>query len=221
MSLGSKIRELRQNLGWSQQKLADEAGIGHAYVSRLEGDGFKKPSADILLRLARALAVDVNQLYDAAGYVGERWRNNGLRPFADILTELHQRAKLLETVEVPIRGKVPATYPDLKEGTYGYLLIPRGLLPVNGRVFARQVDSDCLVGDGIHPQDYIIVDPQAPLVDGQIYLVRLPKGVAAGHVYMAEHKLRVSSSGGECFDIEVAEAEVLGRVVLAGSWRTY
>ena len=72
MSLGAKIRELRQARGWTQQKLTDKAGVGHAYISRLERDGFKNPSADILLRLARTLKVDINQLYEAAGYIGER-----------------------------------------------------------------------------------------------------------------------------------------------------
>jgi len=221
MSLGTKVRELRQYKGWSQQKLADEAGIGHAYVSRLEGDGRHSPSADVLLRLAKALKVDVKELYQAAGYT-EETGNDGQRSLEAILREAQEHSKLLETVEVPIEGKVPVTYPELKEETYGYVLIPRGLLPMTkGEIFARQIASDCLVGDGIHPRDYIIVDPEAPFVDGQIYLVRLPKGLAAGCVYIAGDKLRVTSSSGECQEIEAAEAEVLGRVVLAGHWRTY
>jgi len=226
MNLGTKVRELREEMGWTQQKLADKAGVGHAYISRLERDGFKKPSADILLRLARTLKVDVNCLYEAAGYVGEkgrRMRNDGRRPLEAILREAQKRCELLETIEVPIKGKVPAAYPEPKEETYyGYVLIPRELLAMTkGKVFARQVASSCLIGDGIYPEDYIIVDPQAPFVDGQIYLVQLPKGLAAGHVYIVGEKLRVTSSSGEVQEIDITEVEILGRVVLAGHWRTY
>jgi repressor LexA len=216
MSLGSKVRELRQNLGWSQQKLADSAGLSHAYISRLEQDSIKNPLADALIRLARALGVDANELTKVA--VGET-ENHGQRPLGALLGELQKRGELLETLEVPIKGKVPAAYPEPKKD-YGYVLIPKELLSMTkGKIFARQVNSDCLVGDGIQPGDYIIVDPQAPFVDGQIYLVQLPKGLAVGHVYVAEHKLRVTPSG-ECQDIDTTEAEVLGRVVLSGSWRT-
>ncbi|GAH49828.1 unnamed protein product [marine sediment metagenome] len=223
MNLGTKVRELREDMGWSQQKLADKAGLGHAYISRLERDGFKNPSADVLLRLSGALGVDVNQLYEAAGYIRERGgMSDGRRPLEVILREVLKRCELLETIEVPIKGKVPATYPEPKEETYGYVLIPRELLGMTkGKVFARQVDSSCLVESGIHPEDYIIVDPQAPFIDGQIYLVQLPKGLAAGYVYMAGAKLRVTSSSGEVQEIDTAEAQVLGRVVLAGHWRTY
>lgn len=224
MNLGIKVRELREGMGWSQQKLADKAGIGHAYISRLERDGFKNPSADVLLRLAGALGVDVNRLYEAAGYIRKReGMNDGQRPLEVILREVQQRCELLETIEVPIKGKVPAAYLEPKEETtYGYVLIPRELLSMTkGKIFARQVDSACLVESGIHPDDYIIVDPQAPFIDGQIYLVQLPKGLAAGYVYIAGAKLRVTSSSGEVQEIDSAEAQVLGRVVLAGHWRTY
>lgn len=225
MDLGTKVRQLRKEMGWTQQKLADKAGVGHAYISRLERDGLKNPSADILLRLARTLKVDINHLYEAAGYIRKkrRMRNDGRRPLEAILREAQRRCELLETIEVPIKGKVPAPYPEPKEEAYyGYVLIPRELLAMTkGKVFARQVDSSCLTDDGIYPQDYIIVDPDAPFVDGQIYLVQLPKGLAAGYVYIAGDKLRVTSASGEVQEIDIIQAKLLGRVVLAGRWRTY
>lgn len=223
MNLGTKVRQLREDMGWTQQGLADKAGVGHAYISRLERDGFKNPSADILLRLARTLEVDINQLYEAAGYIetGKK-RSDGRRPLEAILREALKRCELLQTIEVPIKGKVPAAHAEPKEGIYGYVLIPRELLTMTkGKIFARQVDSTCLRGDGIQPGDYVIVDPDAPFVDGQIYLVQLPKGLAAGYVYITGNKLRVTSSSGECQEINMAGAQVLGRVVLAGHWKTY
>ncbi len=103
MSLGSKVRELRRDMSWSQQQLADRSGVGHAYISRLERDGFKNPSADILLRLARALKVDIEQLYEAAGYIGERSKGEkakqqGYLKVLPLLSPGHQRV-----VEIVVR----------------------------------------------------------------------------------------------------------------------
>jgi len=212
MSLGNKIRELRHNLGWTQEQLAKQTGLGRSYISLLERVG-ARPSAGVLLRLAAALGVDVSVLYDAAGYVGSRGTTS-VRPLEAIIKELRQRAKLLDVIEVPIKGKIPAPYTGPMEGTYGYLVISKVWVSVNGELFAYQVDSDYLVGEGIQPGEYIIVHAEAPVVDGKIYVVRLPKGVTAGRVYLGEHKLRVTSSTGEYQDIDISGGQIVGRVVL-------
>lgn len=218
MDFGTKIRKLRQDMGWTQQELADEVGIAHSYISRLEREDHHKPSADILLRLARALKVDVAELYQVAGYIGETG-NKGQRPLKSILREAQERCELLETIEVPIRGKVPATYPDPNGEAYSHVLIPKELLPMaKGELFAFQVTSDCLVEAGIHPGDYIIIDPEAALVDGQIYVGRVGDRVVVERVYLVGNKLRLHSGGGY-EERDMAEVEIWGRVVLTGHWK--
>lgn len=59
--VGSRIRELRQAKGWSQQMLADHAQIERAHLSRLE-DGVKEAGLRILERVADALGVEVEDL---------------------------------------------------------------------------------------------------------------------------------------------------------------
>lgn len=68
MTLGSRIRELRQERRMSQIELARRAGLSPSYVSKLEADRYRRPSAEALLRLALALNVAVEELYRAAGY---------------------------------------------------------------------------------------------------------------------------------------------------------
>jgi transcriptional regulator with XRE-family HTH domain len=58
---GEALRRLRTERGWSQDRLAEAAGITLNYVGNLER-GEQGPSLNILLRLARALDIDVPTL---------------------------------------------------------------------------------------------------------------------------------------------------------------
>jgi transcriptional regulator with XRE-family HTH domain len=68
MSLGTKIRELRDELGMSQAQLAAQGGLSQGYLSQLENDEVQNPSAAVVFGLARALHVDPRVLLAAAGY---------------------------------------------------------------------------------------------------------------------------------------------------------
>ena len=58
---GQSLRRLRTERDWSQEKLAEQAGITLNYVGNLER-GEQGPSLHVLVRLARALEVDVPTL---------------------------------------------------------------------------------------------------------------------------------------------------------------
>ena len=64
MELGQKIRQLREEKGLSLNRLAEEASISKAYLSQLENDVSKQPSAEILLKIASALGVTIADLLD-------------------------------------------------------------------------------------------------------------------------------------------------------------
>ena len=64
MKLGQKIRQLREEKGLSLNRLAEEASISKAYLSQLENDVSKQPSAEILLKIASALGVTIADLLD-------------------------------------------------------------------------------------------------------------------------------------------------------------
>jgi molybdate-binding protein/DNA-binding XRE family transcriptional regulator len=59
---GNSVRPLREARGWSQQELADRAGLSRAGVSAIEA-GRLAPSVTAALALARALACTVEDLF--------------------------------------------------------------------------------------------------------------------------------------------------------------
>ena len=64
MNLNEKIRQLREEKGWSLNKLAEMAGISKAYLSQLENNVSKQPSAEVLLKIASALRTTIADLLD-------------------------------------------------------------------------------------------------------------------------------------------------------------
>ena len=64
MSLANKIRKLREGNDLSLDELAAKAGISKTYLWELERDaaGTKKPSADVLMRIATALSTTLADL---------------------------------------------------------------------------------------------------------------------------------------------------------------
>ena len=65
-AFGSHLRALRERRGWSQQELADTAHLHKTTVQRAEWASFIV-SLDILVSLARALEVPVEELVRIPG----------------------------------------------------------------------------------------------------------------------------------------------------------
>ena len=121
MKLGDKIRELREGFGFTQGHLAVGASVSQGYLSQLENGDVKNPSAAVLLRVAQAMGVDPDELFEAAGYptvrtlrqVYEDYESNidpDLLRFLGRLPRDRQRRLLLllegmETVVVPGEGE--------------------------------------------------------------------------------------------------------------------
>ena len=64
MNLSQKIRQLREEKGLSLNKLAEIAGISKAYLSQLENNVSKQPSAEILFKIATALGTTIADLLE-------------------------------------------------------------------------------------------------------------------------------------------------------------
>src|SRR5262245_39842809 len=60
--LGARIRGYREDKGLTQTALADAAGLSKTYLSELESGAGRRPSGDVLLRLADALGVTIADL---------------------------------------------------------------------------------------------------------------------------------------------------------------
>ena len=64
--IGSFIRTQREAAQVSVRQLAEKAGVSNPYLSQIER-GLRKPSADVLQQIAKALRVSAEVLYIRAG----------------------------------------------------------------------------------------------------------------------------------------------------------
>ena len=84
--LGEFIREQRSVARLSVRRLSDMAGISNPYLSQIER-GLRRPSAEILQQIAKALQLSAETLYVRAGILDPR--EVGLDLSESILAEPH------------------------------------------------------------------------------------------------------------------------------------
>ena len=65
-SLGDYLKEQRLAAQLSLRQLADQVGVSNPYLSQIER-GLRKPSAEVLQQLAKALRISAETLYVRAG----------------------------------------------------------------------------------------------------------------------------------------------------------
>ena len=65
-SLGDYLREQRVQARLSLRQLAEQAGVSNPYLSQIER-GLRRPSAEVLQQLSKALRVSAETLYVKAG----------------------------------------------------------------------------------------------------------------------------------------------------------
>jgi transcriptional regulator with XRE-family HTH domain len=92
-TLGEYLREQRRTARLSLRQLADAAGVSNPYLSQIER-GLRKPSAEILQQLAKALRISAETLYVQAGILDERERE-----------EIETRAAILADTSINERQK--------------------------------------------------------------------------------------------------------------------
>ncbi|MFF8657772.1 helix-turn-helix domain-containing protein [Streptomyces huasconensis] len=92
-NLGEYLREQRRNAQLSLRQLADAAGVSNPYLSQIER-GLRKPSAEVLQQVAKALRISAETLYVRAGILDEKERD-----------ELETRAVILADPSINERQK--------------------------------------------------------------------------------------------------------------------
>lgn len=116
MTLGTRISELRTARRLSMRKVALDADISVAYLSKLERDEASNPSIDILERLARALGVDVPDLRPTAGVTTPTQLPDALQQFItqnqNHFPELQDKDWQDALARVRLRGRYPETPRD-------------------------------------------------------------------------------------------------------------
>lgn len=56
------LAKLRKEKGWSQERLAHEAGISYNTLIKIERNGIKNPKIETVIKLSKALGVSLDDL---------------------------------------------------------------------------------------------------------------------------------------------------------------
>ncbi|HUC32794.1 MAG TPA: helix-turn-helix transcriptional regulator [Ilumatobacteraceae bacterium] len=98
--LGEFIRDQRRVDHLSLRKLSELAGISNPYLSQIER-GLRKPSAEILQQIAKALQISAETLYERAGFLDPDAHARSVREAiaADPLLTPEQQQALLNVYE--------------------------------------------------------------------------------------------------------------------------
>ncbi len=96
-SLGDYLKEQRVTAQLTLRQLADQAGVSNPYLSQIER-GLRRPSADVLQALAKALRISAEQLYVQAGILNpdDDVRSVELAILADTSLTERQKQSLLD-----------------------------------------------------------------------------------------------------------------------------
>ena len=98
--LGEWIRTQREMQDLSMRQMASMAGISNPYLSQIER-GLRKPSAEILQQIAKALQISAETLYERAGFLDPDAHARSVREAiaADPLLTPEQQQALLNVYE--------------------------------------------------------------------------------------------------------------------------
>jgi len=100
-SLGTYLREQRVAAELSLRQLAEQAGVSNPYLSQIER-GLRRPSAEVLQALAKALRISAEQVYVQAGILNlddQEVRSVELAILGDPGLGERQKQALLEVYE--------------------------------------------------------------------------------------------------------------------------
>ncbi|UZI30385.1 helix-turn-helix transcriptional regulator [Streptomyces sp. CA-278952] len=134
-NLGEYLREQRRAAQLSLRQLADATGVSNPYLSQIER-GLRKPSADVLQQVAKALRISAETLYVRAGILDERERE-----------ELETRAVILADPSINERQK------NVLLQIYDSFRRENGFVPGPGADGRADADADDAAGGDAGPRN--------------------------------------------------------------------
>jgi repressor LexA len=196
--IGEIIRELRKSRGWTQGKLEDISHVKRSTISLIEKRKTAMPDTENMDKLAKAFKMTVDDLLS-------------LRT-----KEKTASLKMLEVIEIQVKGVVPVGYPFIEEeNAIGVLTLPQEEMKTVKDIeslYALRIQGESLSGDGIHDGDYIIVNQDyGSFVNDKVYVVRIGEEVTVKHVHRENGKVQLVPSSPEYPIMEFKNIEIIGR----------
>jgi len=187
-----RLKQLRAERGWTQNELAKKSGVDRGALASIETGKAKNPTTTNILKLARAFNIRPEELYQAAGYIGNV---KASYPRQETPEQILERLRLSQPVSVPVYSDFPFHAGEPVEPVdYIYRTRPKGA--------PKNIEGYIVAGKSLEPNvkngDIVIVDRDAAidngdlvasLVDGQLRLMHLRK--VADELYLENNHGRI------------------------------
>lgn len=95
-TLGTHLKDLRTGSGLTLRQIEEATGVSNAYLSQLENDKIKKPSANVLYKLAKMYGTTIDSMLLIAGYIKETTIDERNRTICGLPLTEDEEAKLIE-----------------------------------------------------------------------------------------------------------------------------
>ena len=60
--ISEQVKKYRTKAGWSQQKLAEKAGLSYNVITKIEQGNSIKPALDTIIKIAEAFDITIDEL---------------------------------------------------------------------------------------------------------------------------------------------------------------
>lgn len=204
-------------MGFLNKKQIEILKVLHDYIKE---HGY----APTLSELARILGVRASstvhehlQHLEAAGYI-RRFPN--VRRGTQIIEEAYRKVIPQEpekrgVIDLPVLGFIaagkpiePHTDPNL------YLAVARSMINKDKKAFILQVKGDSMIEDGILDGDYVVIQYQQDVKDGDIVVAVLENGLATlKRIFFEKEKIRLEPANSSMPPIYAREVKIQGKVV--------
>lgn len=197
-TLGDRIRRRRLELGLTQKQLGEAVNRSVQLISDWEANR-RRPSIDVMPRLAAVLQMSLQELFDA----------DPLPPGAYPASE--------DVVMLPVVSQVKAGLPKwTEEDVLGVRAIEAERVR-GGTYFWMRVEGDSMVGAGIPPGSCVLVRKQPTIDNGEIAVVDIEdQGVALKRVHITDEHVILYSENPEYppMIVQRNRVRIIGRVKL-------
>ncbi len=97
--VGQRIRNYRNQLGLSQEKLAEMSGCHHTYIGQLER-GEKNATIESIAKISAALKISLSELFEKIGENSSAERNIPLECYEFLCTKTHDEQEQIYRILV-------------------------------------------------------------------------------------------------------------------------
>lgn len=115
MEFGERLKEIRKSKNLSLREAARRSKVSHPYLSQLESGRNKKPSPEIIRKIADGLNHPYNELMDLAGY-GETIHSDS---FFTLIDDVAKSKKRTIQVTLPAMKKSNFKNKEIKGHAFG------------------------------------------------------------------------------------------------------